>query len=165
MCNRLDEDRAHLFFKCKWAVKVWRELGMEQYRCILEGKMSAAEAMQFTLGLDEGEQMIVVTILWLWWLERNRVREGERRKSVEDMAFMCNQYASKYLSICKQNPQPVQATKHVWKRPVQGWVKINSDGAFSSRTGEGGWGVIIRDERGEVMEAADGKLTRLLDAF
>ena len=37
----------------------------------------------------------------------------------------------------------------------QGWVKINSDGAVSKSTDEGGWGgVIIRDEMGEVVEAA-----------
>ena len=47
----------------------------------------------------------------------------------------------------------------------QGWVKINSDGAFSERTSEGGWGVIIRDEEGDVVKAGVGKLTRVLDAF
>jgi ribonuclease HI len=53
----------------------------------------------------------------------------------------------------------------MWKRPDRGWLKINSDGAFSERTSEGGWGVIIRDEEGDVVEAAAGKLTRVLDAF
>ena len=73
LCNRLDEDGAHLFFKCKGAVKVWRALGMEQHRCILERKSSASDAMKYILGTQEREQMIIVTFLWLWWLERNRV--------------------------------------------------------------------------------------------
>ena len=44
-------------------------------------------------------------------------------------------------------------------------MKINSDGAYSGNTGEGGWGVVIRDEEGEVVEAAAGKSIRLMDAF
>jgi len=30
--QRYDEDGAHLFFKCKWARKLWRELGWESVR-------------------------------------------------------------------------------------------------------------------------------------
>jgi len=44
-------------------------------------------------------------------------------------------------------------------------MKINSDGAYSGNTGEGGWGGVIRDEEGEVVEAAAGKSIRLMDAF
>jgi hypothetical protein len=32
MCNRMNEDGAHLFFKCKEVKKVLRELGMESTR-------------------------------------------------------------------------------------------------------------------------------------
>jgi len=165
MCSRLEEDGAHLFFNCKWAVKVWREMGMEKHRCVLKSKLSGLEVMKYVLGIEEREKMVVVTLLWLWWLERNRVREGEKRKSVEDIAFMCKQYASEYLNICKHSVEPVQAPKQLWRRPAQGWVEINSDGAYSKNSGEGGWGVIIRDEMGDVVEAAAGKSIRLLDAF
>lgn len=166
MCNRLDEDGAHLFFNRKWAVKVWGAMGMEQHRCVLEKKSSASEAMKYyILALEEREQMVIVTFLWMWWLERNRVREGEKRKGAENVAFMCQQYAGEYLNLCKQSVEPVREVMHTWKRPEQFWVKINSDGAFSERTGEGGWGLIITDEGGEVVEAAAGKLTRVLDAY
>ena len=42
---------------------------------------------------------------------------------------------------------------------------MNSDGAYSVNSGEGGWGVVIRDEDGAVVEAAAGKSLRLRDAF
>jgi len=35
--------------------------------------------------MDEHMQLRVVTLLWQWWLERNRVREGERRRSVSEL--------------------------------------------------------------------------------
>jgi hypothetical protein len=30
VCNRLDEDSAHLFMKCKLAKQIWRELKLEK---------------------------------------------------------------------------------------------------------------------------------------
>jgi hypothetical protein len=35
MCNRLDEDCRHLFFKCKRAKECSRMLNLEEYRCLL----------------------------------------------------------------------------------------------------------------------------------
>ena len=86
---------------------------MEQHRCILERESSVFEAMKYILALQGREQMVIVTFLWLWWLERNS-REGVRRKSVE-VAFMCQQYAAEYLGVCKKNTEPVQVAKHMWK--------------------------------------------------
>ncbi|RLN33427.1 hypothetical protein C2845_PM03G29100 [Panicum miliaceum] len=41
-----------------------------------------------------------------------------------------------------------------WKPPKDGWTKINVDGAFDAKTGEGGVGVIIRDNQGSVLLSA-----------
>ena len=134
-------------------------------RSILSEKMSPLDVVKYTLQLKEEVQMSIVTFMWLWWQERNRVREGERRRSVDELAFLCKQYAAEYLDMCKSNSAPTGGNKAAWKRPDPGWVKVNSDGAFSETTGEGGWGAVIRDEEGEVVEAAAGKLTRLMGAF
>jgi hypothetical protein len=41
MCYRLDEDGGHLFFKCKYAKLVWRELMLEDKRvCLADAKSS-----------------------------------------------------------------------------------------------------------------------------
>jgi len=84
---------------------------------------------------------------------------------VDEIAFLCKHYAAEYIALCKPNLVSTGSRTATWKRPNQGWVKVNSDGVFSENTGEGGWGVVIRDEEGEVVEAAAGKLTRLMDAF
>ena len=44
----------------------------------------------------------VVSLLWQWWLERNRVREGERTRLADDLAFISSQNAHEYLSISAQ---------------------------------------------------------------
>jgi hypothetical protein len=78
MCERQNEDGCHLFFKCKYALPVWRELGLEHIRGALAALHSAKEVIKMILGMKEGEQMKVMVLLRQWWLERNRVREGRR---------------------------------------------------------------------------------------
>ncbi|CAN6246168.1 unnamed protein product [Urochloa humidicola] len=45
MCGRLVEDGGHLFFKCKFVKKVWRELCLEEQRKLLADKLSAREVV------------------------------------------------------------------------------------------------------------------------
>ncbi|RLN13422.1 hypothetical protein C2845_PM09G23260 [Panicum miliaceum] len=44
-------------------------------------------------------------------------------------------------------------------------MKINTDGAFSQLSGDGGWGFVIRDEAGEVLKAGAGRIPYVSDAF
>ena len=41
-----------------------------------------------------------------------------------------------------------------WKRPEEGWFKVNTDAAFVSNTCTGSAGVVIRDHLGRVQLAA-----------
>ena len=40
VCNRLDEDGAHLFLKCKTIAKVWDLLELDSVRALLVSKAS-----------------------------------------------------------------------------------------------------------------------------
>ncbi|OEL35754.1 hypothetical protein BAE44_0003224 [Dichanthelium oligosanthes] len=44
-------------------------------------------------------------------------------------------------------------------------LKINSDGAYNDNSGDGGWGFVIRDSNGEVIQAGAGRAPHLLDAI
>ena len=48
---------------------------------------------------------------------------------------------------------------------TSGGIKVNTDGAFDPKSGEGGWGFVIRDDQGTVMLAGSGKENYLQDAF
>jgi len=53
--------------------------------------------LSFIWEMDEHMQLRVVTLLWQWWLERNRVWEGERRRSVSelipnDIVVQCDEF-------------------------------------------------------------------------
>ena len=47
--------------------------------------------------------------------------------------------------------KPASKKKRVaakWQSPPRGRLKMNTDGAFDSKTGRGGIGVVVRDESG-----------------
>lgn len=52
-----------------------------------------------------------------------------------------------------------------WTKPETGVLKINCDGSFQPTSGEGGWGFVIRDHDGDVIQAGRGKLNPLMGAF
>jgi len=75
VCNRIDEDGGHLFSKCKHVKYLWKELNLEHVRLRLAEFRSAKNMLQMIWELDTKECFLVVTLLWHWWLERNRIRE------------------------------------------------------------------------------------------
>jgi hypothetical protein len=51
-----------------------------------------------------------------------------------------------------QTRKPVRVKQ--WKRPEEGWLKINTDAAFDANTCTGSAGVVIHDHSGLVVSAA-----------
>ena len=88
ICNRLDEDGAHLFFKCKWVKKLWRELGLESFRIQLSVLSDAKQCVELILALPSEKQCLIVMLLNNWWWERNRVREGDSRRNHQELAWL-----------------------------------------------------------------------------
>ena len=87
MCGRYDEDGGHLL-KCKEVREVWRELNLEDVRCELMTTCSVVEMMEKFFKLEPNQQSTIVTLLWLWWKERNRWREEGRRGAGREVAYM-----------------------------------------------------------------------------
>ena len=59
------------------------------------------------------------------------------------------------LASLKTAARPAKP-QHVvqWKRPNEGWVKVNTDVAFDSHSCTGSAGVVIHDHLGRVQSAA-----------
>ncbi|RLM58445.1 hypothetical protein C2845_PM18G07680 [Panicum miliaceum] len=128
VCNRLNEDGGHLFFKCKYAVKVWKLLNLDGCRAVLANKQSAKEVVCHIILLKAEEQMRVIVLLWQWWQERNKIREGDRRRTAEDLAYIVQKQASEFLKEDTGIAAATQRTKKRWNKPRPGVLKINTDG-------------------------------------
>jgi hypothetical protein len=101
MFGRLNEDGCHLFFRCKHVVPVWKEMRLESVREGLAQLRSAKKVTRSVLGMKKGERLKVVILLRQWWLERNRVREGENMRGASDLAMLAHKLSDEFQTIGK----------------------------------------------------------------
>lgn len=168
MCNRLDEDGGHLLLKCKEVKQVWRELNLESVRSRLIEAVSPMQMMERVMELEEKKKLTVIRLLWLWWGELNSFR-GVQRLATE-VAFITALQADKFQttkisSLNREGRVPEICQTYRWLKPPKGVLKINSDGAFKCNERTGGWGFVIRDDRGAVVKAGAAAGHFLTDAF
>lgn len=105
---------------------------------------SAKTMMVLIWEMEENVQLRVIMLLWLWWLERNRVREGERR-SASELAFIITAQADEFLKIATKAHRFQNSESRHWCKPAEDVLKINVDGSFMAEMRKGGWGFVIRD--------------------
>jgi hypothetical protein len=77
LCGRLEEDGAHLFFKCKHVKRVWDDLQLQEVRNRPAQAISAKELVWEILKLKKNVQRRVITLIYIWWSERCRIHEGD----------------------------------------------------------------------------------------
>jgi len=161
--QRYDEDGAHLFFKCKWARELWRELGWESVREQISTLTDVKQCVELLLALPNEKRSLLAMLLNNLWWERNRVRGGESR-SPRELAWLTWRQSEECKELTKVHPG-TRGDQQIprWKRPPAGLLKINA-GGFAQECGEGSWGFIIREENGEVVLAGAGKLNHVYEA-
>lgn len=165
VCNRLDEDRAHLFLKCREVKAVWRELQLEEPRLTLSIATSSRDLIERIFKLQEKEQLTVILLLWFWWNERNTRREEGRSRAPAEIAYITVFQTDRWLNKSKEHVLSNFRQRKGWEKPNVGELKLNSDEAFNPNTKRGGWGFVIRDDQGRVVKAATGGVPSLLDVF
>jgi hypothetical protein len=77
-CQRLDEDGAHLFLRCKEVRKVWAELKLEEERRTLCECPDAKMVVHEMIGMGEGKSTLIACLLWCWWTRRNKLNAKDK---------------------------------------------------------------------------------------
>ena len=99
VCRRLDEDGGHLFLKCKYVKQVWCEMNLNETRERLASYGPAKEVAEHILRLDSEHQSNVLCLLNNWWCERNRIREGERKREGWEVAAITSRQADEIRNL------------------------------------------------------------------
>ncbi|KAE8800546.1 Glutamyl-tRNA reductase 1, chloroplastic [Hordeum vulgare] len=107
--------------------------------------------------------MHILTFCWLWWSNRNKLREGELPEKAEEVARRTRANVMEYMQIFRAPDKDKCPTK--WKPPPDGTIKINADGSFTPGQTDSSWGVVARDSNGEVLLARAGRQAQAGDAF
>lgn len=163
-CRTKDEDSWHLFFKCKHVKKIWRGVDLDEERQRFAALNSAVEVFEGLLNLTDEKQTPMATVLWNWWLERNKVREGGVARTPDDLTFIIRNQARSFLEIATKPTAALSDDVQSWRKPDEGWVKINVDGSFLPDSEDGGWGAVLRDCSGVVLASGAGNLFNLQSA-
>jgi hypothetical protein len=164
-CNNDVEEGAHLFVKCRYVKEVWHCLGMENIRRDLARSSSIEHALDIIWNGPVEMRVQILTFWWLWWYNRNKLREGEKPLEATSIAHKTRCCAVEYLEILgsKSNNITNEITK--WKPPGLDVLKFNTDGAFTPGQNEAGWVVIVHDHREEVVATTTGRSEHTSDAF
>jgi hypothetical protein len=120
--------------------------------------------------MDRLERVVaaqLLLILWRAWFVRNELTHNGRWQPMARSVSFLTSYWDTLANICLGNAEDIKEkspvigttvpgrerapSKQPWIPPRSGWVKINTDGAFSEALGEAGIGVIIRNHRGRVI--------------
>jgi hypothetical protein len=111
---------------------------LAEERRLLADSSSSIVVLNHILHMEGGVQMKVIVLLWQWWNERNRVREGGMRNA-DDLAFVIQQKsAEEFLNMNRKKEAKVAGPNPAWSKPPRDFLKINSDSSFLAITGQGG---------------------------
>ena len=175
LCGLEREDMFHAFCRCPLAKELWHAMATDWCIPKVEDILNTGSEWLFTLldPLDEATRMIVLMIMWRTWHVRNEITHDKKPPPTEASRRFLHGYITSLLCI-QQFPnayvvkgkmtvslppiinRPPKAAKEErsWTAPASGCTKLNTDGSFIAATGAAGGGMILRDDRGEIIYTA-----------
>ncbi|KAH9708382.1 hypothetical protein KPL70_012867 [Citrus sinensis] len=138
-CNKKLETIFHALVGCKVVKKIWKITRFEDdlKDSVDQDMLSLLIGLKLRRSKDDIE--LLVTILWMIWNARN----GWIFKGVKDGPQVTVSKAEASSSKLK-----------AWNPPQIGYFKVNVDAATNSEKQIAGLGAVIRDEAGNVIDAA-----------
>ncbi|GJN35336.1 hypothetical protein PR202_gb24093 [Eleusine coracana subsp. coracana] len=115
--------------------------------------------------LKNEEQRIAIIFLWQWWSARNKSNAGERVASTAEVCSSVQYHLQNFQKLQKDGKRDNAMGTKKWMAPPENMYKINVDGAFLADNRTGGWGFVIRDSAGQVLEGGAGKVQWAADAL
>jgi ribonuclease HI len=128
--------------------------------------------METILSLTRDKMILSCILLWDWWTARNKVNGGEAAKpesvicsTIQKHAFEFNVPLMPIVSESGDTGSRLNTEDVKWIRPGQDQVKVNVDASYWEPSKTGSWGFVVRDDKGEFVAAAAGKLRHLRSAL
>jgi hypothetical protein len=97
---------------------------------------------------------------------RNKQNKKGKIISTETVWQEARYWTAECMQFCgKKRKEAVQTQIQHWQRPEGERLKINTDGAFSSETRQGGWGFVVRDNMGDARGSGAGAVSHACSAL
>ncbi|XP_061993749.1 uncharacterized protein LOC133711661 [Rosa rugosa] len=152
-CNHALEDGLHLFRDCDVTTCFWvcTKLGLLAKNvaasCVEDWVLNVIEK------LDGNQRCAFFMALWVIWSERNNVLWNESFFCASNAAQWASKFLEEYQQFHVHGNAKGRREKTKWQNPPSGRLKVNVDGSYRADYGDGGVGVVIRDENGMCLAA------------
>ncbi|KAL7176319.1 hypothetical protein ACSBR2_029794 [Camellia fascicularis] len=169
ICLTAVESVEHLFFGCKWAKSVWFGTGLG-FRCVeLEtgtirswfGKLFAS------LGTAAEGRLVLCSMIWVaWsiWKARNETLFSHCPVDPIEVIAKAKREEAAFLAACEvdsasgETTDGAQGSGPQWVPPPRGIWKINCDAVTDLSRGRGAVAVLLRDEKGNLLDGIATKI-------
>lgn len=91
---------------------------------------SALELIEKVLTLPDPRKLLIISLLWCWWTNRNKQNSGEGQQSVEELQFTIVRHSTVWKEHLQNQNQTQPKQLQIWTPPPTDWIKVNVDGAF-----------------------------------
>ena len=108
---------------------------------------------------------ILVATAWGIWNNKNDVRHGGSSKTATVIVNNERRYMEEFRQAASITVTRRESPQETWMAPPQDWYKVNVDGATFKDSRQCGLGVVVRNDKGEIMGALSKKIrSPLLEA-
>ncbi|XP_028089296.1 uncharacterized protein LOC114289726 [Camellia sinensis] len=169
ICLTAAESVEHLFFGCEWAKRVWFDSGLG-FRCdeLDMGTIWSWFGKLFaSLGTASEGRSVLCSMIWVaWsiWKVRNEHLFNHYIVDPIEVIAKAKQEEAVFLAACEVDSAFVetiagaQSSGPQWVPPPRGIWKINCDAATDLSRGRGAVVVLLRDEKGNLLDDIAAKI-------
>ncbi|XP_061999476.1 uncharacterized protein LOC133716838 [Rosa rugosa] len=152
-CHKELEIGMHFFRDCDVVAWFWvfTSLGLKA-RNVLASSLEEW-IMNVVDILNDGQRCAFFMALWVIWSERNNIVWKGSVFNAACAAQWAQKYLEHYQSLHNHGKTTCRRKLAKWENPPSGRLKVNVDGSFCADHGDGGVGVVIRDEYGTCLAA------------
>lgn len=161
ICNGAEDNWKHALIDCPMAKCVWAMADEELVEYMITIQTGDARLWLGELQRTTNEDQFVKAIvtLWsIWWARRKAIHEEQFHSPHSTLCFINKYIADLALLPKKQHVKhgvPKSTTSmQKWRRPAEGWAKMNVDAALSRNGERGALAVVSRDHSGLFLGAS-----------